>query len=155
MAVAVGALLGAAVVVAVRGGGTGPSRQEVVAARGAEVMPFDLDATTHRFDPDPDGLTQTVVADDPTDADQVALVREHLHHEADMFATGDFDDPAHIHGDMPGLADLRDGYTAIDVTYADVPAGGRITYRTTDAALVQALHDWGEAQIMDHGEHAE
>jgi hypothetical protein len=137
-------------------GPTGPTdRQTEVAERGSRIMPFDLDATTHRFDPDPDGLTQTVVADDPTDADQVALVREHLHHEADMFATGDFDDPAHIHGDMPGLADLRDGYTAIDVTYADVPAGGRITYRTTDAALVQALHDWGEAQIMDHGEHAE
>src|SRR5262245_15083733 len=114
-------------------------------------MPFDLEATTHHFEPDPGGLTQTVVADDRTDADQVALVRSHLRDEADRFARGDFDDPAHIHGDaMPGLADLRAGYAAVDVSYADVPAGGEITYRTSDAVLVQALHDWGSAQIMDH-----
>lgn len=138
-------------------GPAGPTdRQTEVAERGSRIMPFDLDATTHHFDPDPDGLTQTVVADDPADADQVGLVREHLHHQADRFARGDFADPAHIHGDaMPGLADLREGYTAIRVTYADVAAGGEVTYRTTDTALVQALHEWGLAQVSDHGEHAE
>ena len=56
---------------------------------------------------------------------------------------------------MPGLADLRMGYAAIDVTYVDVPAGGRITYRATNAAQVQALHDSGQAQVSDHGDHAE
>jgi hypothetical protein len=138
-------------------GAAGPTaRQAKVAERGSRIMPFDLDATTHRFEPDPDGLTQTVVADDPSDSYQVALVREHVRDEADRFARGDFDDPAHIHGDsMPGLADLRAGYTSIAVTYADVPAGGRITYRATDAALVDALHAWGVAQVSDHGEHAE
>ncbi len=137
-------------------GPAGPTdRQAEVAERGSRIMPFDLDATTHRFDPDPDGLTQTVVADDLTDADQVTLVREHLRHEAELFATGDFDDPAHIHGDMPGLADLRAGYSSIRVTYGGVPAGGRITYRTTDSDLVRALHDWGIAQTTDHGDPAE
>jgi hypothetical protein len=138
-------------------GPAGPTaRQAEVAERGSRIMPFDLDATTHRFDPDPDGLTQTVVADDPSDSEQVALVREHVRDEADRFARGDFDDPAHIHGDaMPGLADLRAGYTSIAVTYLDVPAGGRITYRTSDAALIQALHHWGQAQVSDHGDHAE
>jgi hypothetical protein len=78
----------------------GPTdRQAEVAERGSRIMPFDLDAATHRFDPDPDGLTQTVVADDPSDSDQVALVREHVRDEADRFARGDFDDPAHIHGE--------------------------------------------------------
>ena len=94
-------------------GGAGPTdRQAIVAERGSRVMPFDLEATTHRFDPHVDGLTQMVVVDDPTDTEQLSLVREHLRHEADQFAVGDFDDPAHIHGDaMPGLADLRTGYT--------------------------------------------
>ena len=81
-------------------GPAGPTdRQTEVAERGSRIMPFDLDATTHRFDPDPDGLTQTVVADDPSDSDQVALVRGHVRDEADRFARGDFDDPAHIHGE--------------------------------------------------------
>lgn len=119
-------------------------------------MPFDLEATTHRFAPTDDGLVQTVVADDPDDADQVALVREHLAHEAERFVAGDFADPAAIHGDdMPGLAALEEGAADIDVTYADTPAGGRITYTTDDAHLVTALHDWGAAQVSDHGDHAE
>jgi hypothetical protein len=138
-------------------GGTGPGdRQTLVAERGSRVMPFDLDATTHRFEPHLDGLTQTVVVDDPTDTDQLALVREHLRQEADRFALGDFDDPAHIHGDaMPGLASLKAGYASIHVTYADIPAGGEISYRTSDSELVEALHTWGEAQTSDHGSHAE
>jgi hypothetical protein len=138
-------------------GPAGPTdRQTEVAERGSRIMPFDLEATTHRFEPDVDGLTLTVVVDDPGDAGQLALVREHLHDEADRFTRGDFDDPAHIHGDaMPGLTDLRVGYASIDVTYSDVPDGGRITYRTTDADLVAALHTWGEAQTSDHGSHAE
>ena len=131
-------------------------RQEEVAERGAEVMPFDLDATTHRFVPTDDGLVQTVVADDPGDAEQVRLVREHLAEEAERFRAGDFADPAAIHGhDMPGLAELEAGAGEIDVHLADVEGGGEITYTTADPALVDALHRWGEAQVMDHGEHAE
>ena len=151
--------LGAAVVLAAACGqdadGAG-DRQAEVADRGAEVMPFDLDATTHRFEPLDDGLLQTVVVDDPADADQVALVREHLADEAERFAGGDFDDPASIHGDeMPGLDDLRAGFDDIDVAYADVPDGATITYTTADHDLVAALHDWAEAQVTDHGGHAE
>jgi hypothetical protein len=130
-------------------------RQADVAERGADVMPFDLDATTHAFDPVPGGLVQTVVADDPTDGEQVALVRGHLADEAARFGAGDFGDPAAIHGDdMPGLAELEAGADAITVTYEDTDAGGRISYASDDAALVDALHRWAEAQTMDHGRHA-
>ena len=137
------------------GGGAGDPGAEV-ATRGAEVMPFDLDATTHRFTPLATGLEQVVVADDPADAAQVALVRGHLQDEADRFARGDYGDPAAIHGDhMPGLAALEAGHDAVEIEYADVPAGARITYTTADPALVDALHSWGEAQVLDHGAHAE
>jgi hypothetical protein len=131
-------------------------RQAEVAERGASVMPFDLDATTHRFEPRDDGLLQTVVADDPDDDEQVTLVREHLTEEVERFAEGDFRDPASIHGDdMPGLAALSAGADRIDVTYADVSAGAAIAFITDDVELVDALHDWGEAQVSDHGSHAE
>ncbi|ONI84905.1 hypothetical protein ALI22I_31040 [Saccharothrix sp. ALI-22-I] len=43
------------------------ARQSEVAAKGSTVMPFDLDKTTHRFTPRPDGLLQEVVADEPAD----------------------------------------------------------------------------------------
>jgi hypothetical protein len=102
-------------------GGSGGDRQAEVAARGADVMPFDLDATTHRFTPLATGLEQVVVADDPADGPQVALVRGHLRDEADRFARGDYGDPAAIHGDhMPGLAALEAGHDAVEIAYADV-----------------------------------
>jgi hypothetical protein len=131
-------------------------RQQEVAERGADVMPFDLDATTHRFEPVTDGLVQTVRADDLTDTEQIGLIRGHLEEEAERFAAGDYGDPTTIHGeDMPGLAELEAGASDIAITYEPTPEGGRITYVTDDATLVDALHSWGEAQVTDHGSHAE
>lgn len=131
-------------------------RQAEVAERGADVMPFDLQATTHRFTPVDSGLVQTVTADDAGDAEQVALVRDHLAHEAERFRAGDYGDPAAIHGDdMPGLAELEAGAAAIVIAYEPIGAGGRISYTTDDPALVDALHRWAEAQVVDHGSHAE
>lgn len=132
------------------------ARQADVAARGAEVMPFDLDATTHRFTKTDDGGIQTVTADDPDDETQIRLVRDHLVEERDNFARGDFNDPARIHGmDMPGVAELSAGYQRISVTYSQVPAGAELVYTTTDQHLVDAIHAWFDRQVTDHGEHAE
>lgn len=132
-----------------------PSRQELVAERGAAVMPFDLEATTHVFEPTETGGIQTVLADDPTDAEQVALVRGHLADEAERFQRGDFGDPAMIHGmEMPGLGVLESSVGSLTVSYREVPAGGAVTFRSSDPQVVQALHDWFAAQLSDHGEHA-
>jgi hypothetical protein len=148
-------LIGIMLVVVACGGTTADRRTEV-ARRGAEVMPFDLDATTHRFDKTADGGVQTVTADDPADEDQVRLVREHLFDERDKFAVGDFDDPARIHGmDMPGVAELSSGYQRIAVAYAEVPAGAELLYATGDTILIDAVHAWFDRQVADHGTHAE
>jgi hypothetical protein len=131
-------------------------RQAEVAERGSEVMPFDLDATTHRFASTETGLVQTVTAHDPDDREQITLIREHLKEEAARFAQGDLDDPATIHGDeMPGLAALRSGAADIDIQFETRDDGARLTYTTEDPDLIEALHQWGEAQVSDHGEHAE
>ena len=99
-------------------------------------MPFDLEATTHRFTPVDSGLVQIVTADDAADTEQVAFVREHLAHEADRFRRRDYGDPAAIHGDdMPGLAELEAGVAAIAIAYEPTVAGGRISYTTDDPAL--------------------
>ena len=131
-------------------------REESVAARGSEVMPFDLDRTTHRFTPTQRGLVEDVVADDPDDVEQVELIRTHLVEEADRFESGDFGDPAEIHGrEMPGLAELEAGAADIQIRYDDLPDGARITFSTSNTELVTALERWGAAQVDDHGEHAE
>lgn len=133
------------------GHGSHDDRRAEVAERGRSVMPFDLDRTTHRFTRTATGGVQTVVADDPTDGTQIRLIQEHLRAEAGRFRRGDFSDPSRIHGrDMPGLTTLRHGAGRITITYAPTSDGARITYTTTDPALVTALHAWFDAQVSDH-----
>lgn len=134
----------------------GSDRQTEVAARGAEVMPFDLEATTHRFTDTPTGGRQTVVADDPGDQAEIADIRRYLQEEAAAFRSGDFSDPASIHGaDMPGLAVLEENSDALDVRYLELPDGAAVDLVTSDASVAEALHAWFDAQVTDHGDHAE
>ena len=149
-------VLGAAAALWIAGSSGDDDRRAEVAARGARVMPFDLERTTHQFEPRADGGVQTVVADVAGDTQQIDLIRRHLAGEAARFRAGDFDDPAQIHGEeMPGLTELKAGAERIDIRYEDVRAGARISYRTDDSVLVEALHDWFDAQLTDHGPHAE
>lgn len=135
---------------------TTADRQAEVAARGQQVMPFDLDRTTHRFTKSATGGVQTVTADDPADAQQIRLIREHLTEEATGFSKGDYGDPASIHGgEMPGLRELEQGYSRIGIRYAETSAGAQVTYTTSESSLVNALHAWFDAQVSDHGQHAE
>lgn len=126
-----------------------------MAERGALVMPFDLDATTHVFDATSDGGVQTVTADDPGDRTQIGLIRAHLREERENFGRGDFSDPAAIHGhDMDGVADLTAGYRDITVSYTSLPDGAQLRYRTDRPELVEAVHAWFARQTLDHGDHA-
>lgn len=93
-----------------------------------------------------------MTADSADDSTQVDLIRQHLRTEATRFEQGDYGDPAAIHGhDMPGLQTLTQSAGRIDITYAELPAGARITFTTDDPALRSALADWIMAQNMDHG----
>src|SRR5688500_8273520 len=74
-----------------------PGRQEEVAAKGAKIMPFDLEQTMHHFQPLENGGLQTVTVKDPSNSTQIALIQAHLKEEAEKFHRGDFSDPAQIH----------------------------------------------------------
>ena len=131
------------------------NRHEVVAARGAQVMPFDLEKTVHVFEKFNDGGLQKVVVKDPSNREQISLIQAHLKEESERFRRGDFSDPAKIHGqDMPGLAELRSGSLKIEVVYTPLPDGAEIRYTTKDPALLMAIHHWFDAQLSDHGRHA-
>ena len=61
-------------------------------------MPFDLKKTQHIFEMTESGGVQQVIARDSSDAKQVSLIRQHLHHETMRFMAGDFSDPTLMHG---------------------------------------------------------
>jgi hypothetical protein len=122
---------------------------------GSQVMPFDLNKTTHIFNMTDTGGVQRVVVKDSKDTDQIALVQQHLQHEVMQFRAGNFADPALLHGmDMPGLRDLAAGAAKITIEYTALANGAQITYTTQDVHLVTALHQWFGAQLSDHGHDA-
>ncbi|NNF38281.1 MAG: aspartate carbamoyltransferase [Gemmatimonadetes bacterium] len=130
-------------------------RQAEVAEAGSMVMPFDLDRSTHIFEKTDFGGIQVVASDDG-DVEQLRLIRDHLAEEAERFSQGDFHDPAMIHGDdMAGMHALVMGHDRITITYRDVDRGGEIRWESEDLDLIQAIHDWFDAQVSDHGEHAQ
>ncbi|MCB9099972.1 MAG: aspartate carbamoyltransferase [Anaerolineales bacterium] len=132
-----------------------PERLAEVADRGAEVMPFDLERTTHIFEKTESGGLQQVISDDG-DAAQIELIRSHLAEEVERFSQGDFHDPQMIHGEnMAGLHQLMMGYQNINLEYSDIENGAQILYTTDDAEMVTALHTWFDAQLSDHGPHAQ
>ena len=97
--------------------------------RGAAVMPFDQNATMHQFTPNASGGVETITANDPKDTNQITLIQEHLAHERDLFAAGNFSDPMAVHGmTMPGIQDLQRGAAAgrITITYAAMANGARL-----------------------------
>ncbi|MFM8332186.1 MAG: aspartate carbamoyltransferase [Candidatus Methylumidiphilus sp.] len=133
-----------------------PARLDEVAERGAHVMPFALDKTTHVFSKTADGGRQDVVAKNPQDDAQIQLIRQHLAAIAAGFARGDFAGPQQIHGaDMPGLAALQAAKPGqVRFAYHDLPEGGRIDFNSADPALIDAIHRFFDAQLTDHARHA-
>jgi hypothetical protein len=126
--------------------------QEHVHDASHGVMPFDMSRTVHIFSMTESGGVQRVMVKDPGAADQIALIRQHLKHEAEQFRKGNYSDPAALHGaSMPGLQELQAGAAAIEVSYADVPTGAAITFTTTDLHLLTAIHRWFGAQLSEHG----
>lgn len=124
---------------------------QTMAARAQQVMPFDLNRATHTFTQATDGGVQQVTVNDPTDTRNLALIRSHLRDEAEQFRNGNYSDPAKIHGmDMAGVKDLEQGAARVTVVYAEISDGAQITYTSTEAGLVTALHAWFDRQSTDH-----
>lgn len=132
------------------------ARINEVAQLGKQVMPFDLNQTLHVFSKVKEGGVQQVIAKDPKNQLQIKLIREHLGKIASDFKQANFSDPEKIHGkDMPGLEALRSaGPGEILIAYREIPKGAEITYITRDPDLINAIHQWFDAQLRDHDRHA-
>lgn len=133
----------------------GANRQDQVRAKGETVMPFDVDRTIHSFVSTASGGVQTVLVRSSTDNEQLRLVRFHLAEIATKFAQGDFSAPLTIHGsEMAGVEQLKQNLSNLTITYAEVTDGATLTYTSTDAETVAALHEWFAAQLHDHASDA-
>jgi hypothetical protein len=132
------------------------ARQEEVAKRGAQVMPFSLERTLHIFTKTNSGGIQRVIAKNPSDTGQITLIREHLSMISKEFARGDFSAPATIHGsDMPGLAELEKAHPSqLTIEYKELPDGAQIEYLSDSPGLIDAIHRWFDAQLADHAGYA-
>ena len=118
-------------------------------------MPFDLNRTTHTFAKTAGGGVESVTIKSPGDRAQLPLIRKHLRKEQRLFSSGDFRDPMATHGmRMPGLDTLRTHATDINITYRPLREGAQLRYATPDQTVRNALHNWFDAQLTDHGSDA-
>ena len=133
-----------------------PTRQEIGRARSADVMPFDLSATTHVFTKTSTGGVQRVVAKDAGNKQQIELIRTHLKDIADEFSRGNYSRPAHVHGiAMPGLNELQASPAGdLKTVYRDITLGAEIRYSSESPKTIAAVHAWFNAQLADHGREA-
>ena len=126
--------------------------QEHVRRMSGHVMPFDMAKTVHVFEMTRSGGVQRILARDPSAMKQIELIRKHLKQEAVRFERGDFSDPTKLHGrDMPGLAELRENPSRVDVSYSELPAGAQLTFETKHDGMLTAIHRWFGAQLSEHG----
>jgi hypothetical protein len=122
-----------------------------VNARGAAVMGFDQDKTTHQFRLHADGGAVNIFVKDAADTASRDAIRSHLPHIASMFGAGDFNAPMLIHATkVPGTDAMAAAKDRIRFVYVETPQGGRLDLITTDPVAVHAIHEFMRFQISDH-----
>ncbi|MEC4748093.1 aspartate carbamoyltransferase [Methylomicrobium sp. Wu6] len=130
-----------------------PQRMENVEHRREELVPYAADKTLETFSKTVHGGVMHVIAKTADDSKQVQLIQNYLRQIADAFGKGDFSSSEKMHGaNMPGLQQLKTAKTDdIRFEYKGLPNGAQIHFSTEYPQYVQALHEWLDAQIKDHG----
>ncbi len=133
-----------------------PKHIDEVRHRTQQVVPFSVEQTRQTFSKTVHGGVQHVVAKSTDDTKQIKLIQAHLQKIADEFRKGDFSVTERMHGaDMQGLARLkRAQIDDIRYEYKPLADGGQIHYSSEYPELVQALHEWFDAQTTEHGSDA-
>lgn len=127
--------------------------QTTVQQRHKQVVPYDPDKVMETFSKTVHGGVMHVVSKSADNAEQIKLIQAYLSDLASAFRKGDFSGTEKMHGaDMPGLKQLKAAkQDDIRYTYKALPDGGQIHFTTEYPLLVQALHEWFDAQTQDHG----
>jgi hypothetical protein len=118
--------------------------------RGALVMGVDQYTSTHVFDDLKDG-GRIELQRDVDDTTGVRVIRAHLQTIAKAFKAGDFSASAAVHDQtVPGTKTMAAKRASITWTYSDLPRGGQLRIRSTDAAAIRAIHEFLAFQRGDH-----
>ncbi|MGJ0492246.1 aspartate carbamoyltransferase [Methylobacter sp.] len=130
-----------------------PDQMAEVQYRQQQMVPYSLDQTLQTFSKTVHGGVQHVITKSPGNTREIKSIQAHLHKIADEFRKGDFSVTERMHGpDMPGLAQLKRAEPDdIKFEYKALANGGQIHYSTEYPQYVQALHEWFDAQISEHG----
>ncbi|WNB78065.1 aspartate carbamoyltransferase [Methylomonas koyamae] len=122
-------------------------------AAGETKPAYSPDNTVQTFSKTVHGGVQHVVVKAGADAKLTDAIQAHLRQLAGAFASGDFSATERIHGAaMPGLATLKSAKPdEIRYQYRALPNGAQIHYSSEYPQLVQALHEWFDAQTSAHG----
>jgi len=120
--------------------------------RGANVMGFDQERTSHHFSLFTDGGRIDVRVKDPSDTANRDGIRSHLPHIARMFANGDFNAPMLVHDatSVPGTTVMAARKSTIQYRYVETADGGRVEIVTTDPEAIGAVHAFLRFQIAEH-----
>ena len=119
--------------------------------RGAHVMGFDQNKTTHHFLLYEDGGSIDVSVKDSSDTADLNAIRAHLPHIAAMFAAGNFEAPMLVHDmNVPGATEMAALKDRLTYRFVQTPQGGRVDITTTDADALAAVHKFLRFQISDH-----
>ncbi|WP_340122191.1 aspartate carbamoyltransferase [Methylobacter svalbardensis] len=132
---------------------TDPAQGDKVHQRMQQLVPFSVDQTLETFTKTVHGGIQHLVAKSADDTKQIKLIQTHMLRITKQLRKGDFSMTERVHGaDMPGLAQLKKAETDdIRFEYKALPNGAQIHYSTEYPELVQALHEWFDAQKIEHG----
>lgn len=132
---------------------TGSTSIDEVRQRTQQVAPYALDQVLQTFSQTAHGGIQHVVVKSADNTRQIKLIQAHLLDIANAFRKGDFSVTERMHGaNMPGLAQLKTAKTDdIRFEYQALPNGAQIHYSTEYPQFVQALHEWFDAQTVEHG----
>lgn len=122
--------------------------------RGARVMGFDRELTTHHFSLLTDGGTIDVSVRDLSDVANRDAIRSHLPHIAAMFADGDFNAPMLVHdsANVPGTTVMVSRKSTIRYRYVETANGGRVDIVTNDPEALAAVHAFLRFQIAEPGD---
>jgi hypothetical protein len=125
--------------------------QATVNEHGDHVMGFSHEDSTHHFELNYDGGVIDVRVNDVHDTASRDEIRNHFRHIAQMFADGNFNAPALIHGtNVPGTATMARLNDQLHWELQDTPRGARIVITADNKESLDAVHAFLRFQIEDH-----
>jgi len=114
-------------------------------------MGVDQNSSRHVFEDLPDGGRVVLDRDDASDTASIRTIRSHMRDIEASFRQGNFSAPGLVHArDVPGAAVMSRKRSVIVYAVEDRPRGAELRIRTSDPAVIVAVHEFLAFQRTDH-----